>query len=304
MDGPSTQIVVCFGGQLETGRDVVAGVEHEVDVLLAAEPLLEAVQDLLDPAAPLPARRALAARLAVEELGDPPRRPHTDRCPSSITTIEPEPSIEPALPTASWSRPRSSCSGPNHGADTPPGMNALQRDIARDAAPERGVVDQVPERRLRHLDLEPSRILDAPGQSEEPGAGRRALAERGERVAAVGDDPGQIGHGLDVVDDGRLSVKADGGGKVRRLDAREAALSLEALEQRGLLAADVGARARMDHDVEREARAEDVRAEGTVGVRLVARPLQALEAEGEFAPAVDERPAPRRSRRPRSSSPR
>ena len=44
----------------------------------------------------------------------------------------------------------------------------------------------------------------------------------------------------------------------------------------------------MDDDVEREARAEDVGAERAVLVGLVARLLQALEPEGELAPAEDE----------------
>ena len=44
---------------------------------------------------------------------------------SSMTTTEPDPSIEPASATSSWPRGRSIWSGPNHGADTPPGMNAF-----------------------------------------------------------------------------------------------------------------------------------------------------------------------------------
>ncbi len=33
--------------------------------------------------------------------------------------------MEPAAATSSWPRGRSIWSGPNHGADTPPGMKAL-----------------------------------------------------------------------------------------------------------------------------------------------------------------------------------
>ena len=141
--------------------------------------------------------------------------------------------------------------------------------------------------------------LDAPREGEQAGPGRRALAEGGEGIAPVGDDPGQVGHRLDVVDDRRLAVEADGGGEVRGLDPREAALSLEALEQRRLLAADVGAGAGMDHEVEGVTGAEDVGAERAVRVGLVARLLQALEAEGELASAVDEGLLGARSRRRR-----
>ena len=44
----------------------------------------------------------------------------------------------------------------------------------------------------------------------------------------------------------------------------------------------------MDDDVEAVARSEHVSAKGAVRVRLVAGLLQALETQGELAPAVDE----------------
>ncbi len=126
------------------------------------------------------------------------------------------------------------------------------------------------------------------GQREQPRPRGAAGAQRGERGAAVVHDPGDVGHGLDVVDHGGLAVEADGGGEERGLDAREAALALERLEQRRLLAADVGAGAGVHDDVEREARVEDVAAHRAVGVGLVQRRLQALEAQGELPAQVDE----------------
>src|SRR3954466_15300839 len=60
----------------EAGGDVVEHVDQQVEVGLAALAGLDAVHDLLGPAAALTAWRALAARLAVEELAEPPRRPH------------------------------------------------------------------------------------------------------------------------------------------------------------------------------------------------------------------------------------
>jgi hypothetical protein len=44
---------------------------------------------------------------------------------SSITTIAPEPTIEPALSTVGLSSGRSRCSSKNHIAEAPPGMNAF-----------------------------------------------------------------------------------------------------------------------------------------------------------------------------------
>src|SRR5947208_5848176 len=60
----------------QTRGDVVAHIEEEVEVLLAPRTVLDAVHDLVDPARTLAARRALAARLVVEEAGDAPSRPH------------------------------------------------------------------------------------------------------------------------------------------------------------------------------------------------------------------------------------
>ena len=65
---------------------------------------------------------------------------------------------------------------------------------------------------------------------------------------------------LDVVHDGRLAEQADLD-RERRLVARLAALALDRLEERRLLAADVGAGAAPELDVEGEAGAEDVGAE-------------------------------------------
>ena len=63
---------------------------------------------------------------------------------------------------------------------------------------------------------------------------------------------GHRGDRLDVVDHGRAGVEARDGGE-RRLEARLAATALEAVEQRGLLATDVGAGAGVHGDVEVEA---------------------------------------------------
>src|SRR4029077_4767106 len=93
----------------------------------------------------------------------------------------------------------------------------------------------------------------------------------------------------DVVDDRGSAVEADGGRKVRGLDAREAALALEALEQGCFLATDVGAGTWVDHEVDRPSGVEDVSADGAVLVRLVDGLRHPLEPEGELAAYEDER---------------
>src|SRR4029077_5314595 len=89
-----------------------------------------------------------------------------------------------------------------------------------------------------------------------PGGG--AGAHRCEGRAAVERDPREVRDGLDVVDDRGSAVEADGGRKVRGLEAREAALALEALEQGCFLATDVGAGTWVDHEVDRPSGVEDV----------------------------------------------
>jgi len=91
--------------------------------------------------------------------------------------------------------------------------------------------------------------LDVPGQAEDPEAGGLLGAHPGEPVDALEDDAGHRGDGLDVVDRGRAGVQARST-RERRLAAGLAAPALEAVQEGGLLAADVGARAGVDGDVE------------------------------------------------------
>ena len=83
-----------------------------------------------------------------------------------------------------------------------------------------------------------------------------------------------------------LAEKADMGWQ-RRLGAHDAALALEAFEQRGFLAADIGARADAQFDVEVEARALDVLAEPARFVRLFDRGLKHLGDDRIFRAQID-----------------
>src|SRR6185436_6922536 len=107
------------------------------------------------------------------------------------------------------------------------------------------------------------------------GAAVVRLAEREERVAAVPDDPRHLRERLGVVDGRRLAIEAVARRK-RRLEARLALLALERVEQRGLLAADVGAVARVRIELEAEIRAHDVASQVAGGARLGERFLEAL----------------------------
>src|SRR5690606_20889936 len=90
---------------------------------------------------------------------------------------------------------------------------------------------------------------------------------------------------LDIVDRGRAAIEAHIG-RERRLQARLTLLALEALEQRRFLAADIGAGAMVDMDVDVPA-ALVVLADQAGLVALVDRPLQRLALADELAAHID-----------------
>ena len=98
---------------------------------------------------------------------------------------------------------------------------------------------------------------------------------------------GRVGEGLDVVDQRRPVVEALNRGE-RRLQARVAALALQRVEQRGLLAADVGAGAPVDDQLDLLTGAEHVLPEEARLVGLVHRRLEDVGLEVVLAADVDE----------------
>src|SRR5262249_30253082 len=142
-------------------------------------------------------------------------------------------------------------------------QHGLELAAARHAA---GQLQELPQRDAeRHL--VDARLGDVPRQAEELGALRalgadlRVAGPRGEH------DVEHVDERLDVVDDGRLAEEAGHDGE-RGLRARLAAEALDRVEDRRLLAADVGAAALADLDVEGEAVAADVGPEQLALARL------------------------------------
>src|SRR6266487_2229310 len=88
--------------------------------------------------------------------------------------------------------------------------------------------------------LEVAGPLDVAGDAEQLRAGRLLGAHRSEPLHAPAEDPRDGGDRLDVVDRGRRPVQALHG-RERRPQLGLAALALQRRQQRGLLAADVGA---------------------------------------------------------------
>src|SRR5205085_10517695 len=105
---------------------------------------------------------------------------------------------------------------------------------------------------------QPHRLFDVAGPLDMPGDAKQLCADivrpsdRGKPGRATAQNVGCNRNRLDVVDRGRATIEAD----IRRewrLQARLALLAFEAFEQRGFLAADIGAGAVRDIDVERPA---------------------------------------------------
>ena len=125
------------------------------------------------------------------------------------------------------------------------------------------------------------------GNAEELGAGvARVAADAGEPRRSPAQDGRRDGDGFDIVDGGRAAVEA-GIGRERRLEARLPLLAFQAFQQGGFLAADIGAGAAVDVDIEVPARAAGVAADQPGGIGLLDRGLQALGLAVEFAADID-----------------
>jgi hypothetical protein len=150
-------------------------------------------------------------------------------------------------------------------------------------------VEQVPEGGGAELDLVDTRPVDVARHREEPGSHALLCAEGGEGRTAVADDPRQVGQRLDVVDHGRLHVEALGGREVRRLEAGKAPVALERLDERGLLAHDVGAGAPVQDHVDGEVVvAHDAPADVAGGIGLVERLGDSFLGQRHLAAHVQE----------------
>ena len=171
---------------------------------------------------------------------------------SSKTITTPEPRVAPIARVPSKVSGVSSASGADEDARRAAEQDRLDRPTAGHPAAE---LEQLAQGRPER-DLVDARPDDVAGQAEQLWPGRALRADRRERRPAVEDDRRDVDQGLDVVDRGRLAEQPDLD-RERRLVARLAALALDRFEERGLLAADVGAGAAPELDV--EARSPDPR---------------------------------------------
>ena len=104
--------------------------------------------------------------------------------------------------------------------------------------------------------------------------------------APVAQDAGDVGQGLDVVEHGRLAVQT-GDRRVRRPRPGHPPPAFDAGQDGRLFAADEGAGALLDGDVEVDQAAQDVVAQQPGLAALGDGVLQALDGQRVFGPAVD-----------------
>ena len=145
-------------------------------------------------------------------------------------------------------------------------------------------LDQLAERNPHRL-FDVAGPLDMAGDAEQLGADIVGPADGGEPCRAAPQDVRRDRDRLDIVDGGRAAIEPDIG-RERRLQPRLALLAFEAFQQRGLFAADIGAGAVGDVEVERPA-VDIVLADQLRLIGLIDRGLQMLALADELAAHID-----------------
>src|SRR5580692_1947842 len=146
-------------------------------------------------------------------------------------------------------------------------------------------LDQLPHRDAHRL-LDIARLLDMAGNAEDLGAGVARSADGCEPFCPALQDRRRSGDRLDIVDRRRASIKPDSRRK-RRLEARLALFAFEALQEPGLLAADIGAGAAVQIDVVIVAGAAGILADQPRRIGLLYRGLETLRLVVELAADID-----------------
>ena len=174
---------------------------------------------------------------------------------SSITIMPPEPMMEPALAKRFVvDRHIEKFSG-QAAAGRTAGLHCLEAAAAGNAAAD--LEDDFAQRDAhRHFDQ--AGVQHASGKREDLGAFALLGADLRVPLAAIADDGRNVGVGFDVIDEGRLAEQAFLRG-IRRARTRRAPLAFDRGDQRSFFAADEGAGAQPQIDVEAEAGSADAR---------------------------------------------
>eukprot|EP00307_Rebecca_sp_RCC1486_P004752 CAMPEP_0119406326 /NCGR_PEP_ID=MMETSP1335-20130426/696_1 /TAXON_ID=259385 /ORGANISM="Chrysoculter rhomboideus, Strain RCC1486" /LENGTH=470 /DNA_ID=CAMNT_0007430399 /DNA_START=300 /DNA_END=1708 /DNA_ORIENTATION=+ len=262
-------------------------VEH-VDLLDLGVTCHHAVHDLVHPRRPLAARGALAAALVSIELGQPADgRDHVcglvedsdSRCSQARASCDEGVEVHQHVVASLLGQDRHGRAARDHAEQVVPATThatavLLQQVAQRDA----------------HLLLDGDRVVHVTRDAEELRAGVVLAAEAGEPVTTAAHDRWCHRNGLNVGHRRRAAVQP-GVGRKWGLEARLAGLSLERLEQAGLLATDVRAATAVDVHVEVFACATRVLADEPRLVRLRNGALEASGLVHKLAADVDVRRA-------------
>src|SRR6202521_2548665 len=247
-------------------RDVAE--QRDVRVLAVGQ---QPVEDLLLPDGPDTARHALAARLVSEEARDAEEDllqvggvvEHDDGAGTERGPYRPRPFEAQRHVELLLSNKRSCRTSQQQGLKGSP------------LAQPTGDVDERSQGGA-HRDLVETGHADVPREAEKAGARRVGRAGRGKSCAAFAHDVQHVHQRLDIVDERGLAEEP-GLDREWRLVARLAALSLDRVEKRGLLSADIGPRAAPDLDFE---------IEKSFGGGLRNRVFNPMARERVFAPDV------------------
>ncbi|OPZ97152.1 MAG: hypothetical protein BWY71_01708 [Planctomycetes bacterium ADurb.Bin412] len=130
-----------------------------------------------------------------------------------------------------------------------------------------------------HRDFDQAGTFDHAGEGEDFGAFAGFGAHGTEPIGAAFDNQGQVGQGLDVVDNGRLAEEALNR-RERRPGPGHTAFAFDTVQQGGFFAADKGAGSHFENDVEVVAAVENVMAQQAVGTGLFDGVLEPLDGQG------------------------
>ena len=292
--------------QIEASRITAAEVVEQGQVVAAARstdpaPAREPVQDLL---------LAHGARPGTARTARTTRRGRTRRCGAGTARGRRRRRAPSPRPSRAWRRrpgcPRSvsgtsSWSGPTNAPAAPPSSTACSGRPLGHAA---GQVEQLAAAWCRRAPRRRRAGRPCPTRQNSFVPVEPRCRSRRRRHRRVEQDRQHVDQRLDVVDERRAAEQADLDGE-RRLVAGLAPVALDRVEDRRLLAADVGAGAAADLDVEGAARGPSRRRRGSPAARAtVDGVLQARRARRVLAPQVDVAVLGADGRRRRSSWPR
>ena len=175
------------------------------------------------------------------------------------------------------------CSHGNHAARGSAELGGLELFPLGDAAAD--VEDDGAQGRS-HRDFHEADVVDIAGEGEDLRPLALLRADAGVPGAAAEDDLPDVGEGFHVVEDARLLPETGHGGEGGP-GSGHAAFPLDGGHQGRFLAADEGAGALVDLEIEVKAGSQDVLSQQAVFLGLVDGDVQAVDGQRILGPAVD-----------------